>query len=1053
MTIFGGRDASGFLNDVHTLNLVTGAWSGVVSTTGAAPGARNGHTAVAWTDAASAAAKMTIFGGVDATGAFLKDVHTLNLVTNTWSGAVSTTEAAPGARNGHTAVAWTDATSGTAKMTIFGGADATNTILNDVYTLNLATNTWSGAVSTTGVGPSARYGHTAVAWTDAASGAAKMTVFAGRDLTAAFGNFYTLNLATNAWSGAVSMTGAAPSVRRYHTAVAWTDAASGAAKMTIFGGRDATGAFLNNVYTLNLVTNAWIGAVRTTGAAPSGRFEHTAVTWTDVASGAAKMAIFGGRNATGVRLNDVHTLNLATSTWNGAMNTTGAAPSGRFDHTAVVWTDAASGAAKMTIFAGVDATDTSLKDVHTLNLVTNAWSGAVSTTGAAPSKLYGHTAVAWTDAASGAAKMVVFGGTNSTLDGGVVFGGTNAFVHTLNLDSNTWSGVVSTTGAAPSGRFEHSAVVWTDAASGAAKMTIFGGEDAGKSLNDVHTLNLVTNAWSGALSATGAAPSPRFYHTAVAWTDAASGAAKMTIFAGATRLAQNDIHTLDMATGAWSGALLTAGTAPSTRASASAILWSDAASSATRMIIFGGQGLVTLADLHTATLLSHDGALAITNSVTPASLRAQRFGSARVHLDAYALTLRNGPARGTVHGFSGLTVTFSCATHTITSPIVTPLSTTVSLSCATPPRASDVAAGCCALVCSTGACFTVVAPVRFEITGLRLLGGGASGATQAGAAVTIIGSPLTARVALALMHFSALDARALVLESVGASVGATLATSTFEDCAPAGGNGGALLIKVASQLTIAECAFRANRALVGGGGAIAVQSLSSLAMGATNCTGNRARFGGCVDATGAALLAINSSSVIDGNVATDDGGGLRAVFTPLALTSSSLSGNTAGRDGGAMHLSSDVLTQIERTAFTGNRAADGVGGAFCAVLNSPSFSQCTFASNAANATGGLGYVSEQFEASYDACTFEANAPAGTDGKGNVCPAGSASADADDNANCTTCPPDAVAPNAGATQCTPCEESGMQYADGLRMQCAVRFTGKTSPLVHPRALVR
>ena len=69
---------------------------------------------------------MTIFGGQDATSAFgtgtvLNDVYTLNLVTNTWSGAVSTTGAAPGARYSHTDVAWTDATSGTATMVIFGG--------------------------------------------------------------------------------------------------------------------------------------------------------------------------------------------------------------------------------------------------------------------------------------------------------------------------------------------------------------------------------------------------------------------------------------------------------------------------------------------------------------------------------------------------------------------------------------------------------------------------------------------------------------------------------------------------------------------------------------------------------------------------------------------------------------------------------------------------------------------------------------------------------------------------------------------------------------------
>ena len=190
-----------------------------------------------------------------------------------------------------------------------------------------------------------------------------------------------------------------------------------------------------------------------------------------------------------------------------------------------------------------------------------------------------------------------------------------------------------------------------------------------------------------------------------------------------------------------------------------------------------------------------------------------------------------------VHGFSGLAVTFSCATHTIAAPIAMPVTATVALRCATPPRASGVATGCCTLVCSTGACFTVVAPVRFELTGLRVVGGAADGTSSAGAAVTIVGSPQTARVALSLMHFSALHARALVLASVGPSVGATLVTSTFANCAAAAGDdGGALLVKDVSQLVIAQCAFRANRALAGGGGAIAVQGLSSLTMDATNCT-------------------------------------------------------------------------------------------------------------------------------------------------------------------------------------------------------------------------
>jgi hypothetical protein len=1037
MTIYGGLSAQGIpIHDVHTLNLATQVWSGPLSTTGTAPPffAVNYATAVSWRDATSGAWQMTIFGGQFG----LADVYSLDLTTSAWSGALTTTGTAPSMRWGHSAVSWREVVSGAWKMTVFGGQTNTGDYFADVFTFDLATNTWSGAVTTTGAAPSARSRHSAVSWREAVSGAWKMTVFGGSSSSMPLNDVYTLDLATGAWIGPVSTTGAAPHPRVSHVAAVWSDTVTAAPAMTIFsgdGGR-SDGISLAGARTLDLTTRAWRTLlVSATGTPPSTRSFHSAVSWVDAASGAWMMTVFGGFDGSSSVSNDVQTLNLATGVWSGPVSTTGIAVAARRLHTAVSWHDAASAAWQMTIHGG-EGVGGIYGDTRTLNLATGVW-GGVSTTGGAPSPRKSHTAVSWREAASGAWKMTVFAGVNSSL---VLL----SDVYTIDLATGAWSGAIAATGIAPSARASHTAVSWREAASGANKMTVFGGTPGNDLLlADVHTFDLTTGVWSGAISTTGTAPSPRIKHTAVSRRDAARGKWKMTVFGGRPGRLVADMHTLDLESSVWSVIRNDGGetgTLPEARHEHSAVSWSDAGSLESRMTIFGGktQRLGVMNDVNTATLAS-DGGLAISANATTRSLRGVFFTDEMAHLNTRALALRNGATRGTIHGFDGaLAVTFSCATHIITAPIATPLACDVALRCATPPLPGGVSSGCCTLVCSTGVCFTVDSPARFELTGFRLRGGDAK--KHAGAAVRIIGSSHTKSggIALSLLHFSALGERALTLRSVAASVGATLTAATFDACAVADGDGGALLVEESSMLIVRNCTFHSNTALAGGGGAIAVQSSSTLALSATICSENRAQFGGCIDATGAALLAIAFASVIERNNATRDGGGLRAVFTSLILSASSFTGNTAGSDGGGLHLTGDARASVNSTAFDGNRAADGGGGAFRAIANGPTFRHCTFTSNKAATVGGLGLVSDGKAATFASCTFEANTPAGTDGKANVCSAGTASAVANDAAQCLDCAPDAVAPSSGSAHCTPCAASGMQYADTLRLQCAVRL---------------
>ena len=125
------------------------------------------------------------------------------------------------------------------------------------------------------------------------------------------------------------------------------------------------------------------------------------------------------------------------------------------------------------------------------------WSGAISTTGTKPTGRYYHTSVVYGD------YMFMFGGYGPV-------SGTDTYLndlHKVNLNTNEWSGTVSTTGTAPTARQAPSSVIR------GSDMFVFGGYDGSDNFNDVYKLNLNTDAWSGALSPTGTKPTARAAHT------------------------------------------------------------------------------------------------------------------------------------------------------------------------------------------------------------------------------------------------------------------------------------------------------------------------------------------------------------------------------------------------------------------------------------------------------------------------------------------------------------------------------------------------------------
>ena len=163
----------------------------------------------------------------------------------------------------------------------------------------------------------------------------------------------------------------------------------------------------------------------------------------------------------------LHCYHTPTMEWK-ELSFEGDAPTPRYKHGCCLVPEA-KGQARMIIFGGCDEEETALNDLYSLDLATTTWSKP-ETTGAAPTPRYGHSVTLL----PAVRKMVVMGGTDGKLLDAVNAADTEfpshktprsfcgMAVHTLDLDTLTWSTVScknAGTGAEPSARAYHSATL------------------------------------------------------------------------------------------------------------------------------------------------------------------------------------------------------------------------------------------------------------------------------------------------------------------------------------------------------------------------------------------------------------------------------------------------------------------------------------------------------------------------------------------------------------------------------------------------------------------
>ncbi|KAJ8610230.1 hypothetical protein CTAYLR_008520 [Chrysophaeum taylorii] len=272
---------------------------------------------------------------------------------------------------------------------------------------------------------------------------------------------------------------------------------------------------------------------------PCQRSLHVAAIWRD------KMVCFGGYDGSN-RVNDCWEFDLAKRCWSLVRPASGAAPSPRDRHVAVVW------GSSFFVFGGFDGTSR-VNDFHEFSFASSSWAPVRALSGLAPSPRHSHAAVVHEDS------MYVFGGYD---------GSYRCDFHEFNFVTCSWAPVANE-GRVPRARYRATCVAKD------ACMYLFGGHDGTRHLNDVHVFDFRTRSWS-AFATDGPSPIPRDSHVAVCHGQS------MYVFGGSTGSAMNDFHELRLDTRKWSPVQTTSGYAPGHRFCHVAVVYKDS------LFVFGG---------------------------------------------------------------------------------------------------------------------------------------------------------------------------------------------------------------------------------------------------------------------------------------------------------------------------------------------------------------------------------------------------------------------------------------------------------------------------------
>jgi hypothetical protein len=282
LVIFGGKSASGNLNDIWTFDLGNNSWSELTPTSGPAPAPRFTANGVY----NSAAQQMIIWSGQGAT--FFNDVWAFDLTARTWS-QFNPPDPKPNTRYGVASIFDPKAK----EMVAFAGfTDAGR--FDDTWRFNIASATWKEISLATH--PERRCLHSASY--DALKH--RMIIYGGQT-SGPRGDIWAFDLTDNTWTDLTPPT--SPAGRWFSTNI--YDASNN--RVIIFGGNLGGGSVTNEVWAFDLSQNSW-QQISASGTPPAAREGAVAI----YIRAEGRMVVFSGLG--NAYFNDVWALNLSPAT-------------------------------------------------------------------------------------------------------------------------------------------------------------------------------------------------------------------------------------------------------------------------------------------------------------------------------------------------------------------------------------------------------------------------------------------------------------------------------------------------------------------------------------------------------------------------------------------------------------------------------------------------------------------------------------------------------------------------------------------------------------------
>uniref|UniRef100_M4B3V7 Attractin/MKLN-like beta-propeller domain-containing protein n=1 Tax=Hyaloperonospora arabidopsidis (strain Emoy2) TaxID=559515 RepID=M4B3V7_HYAAE len=285
-----------------------------ISTSGHRPPMRSGHSSLVVGDV------MYVFGGYN-DGNCHNDIYAFNLVHHHWQLIEKTSSVCCDGRASHAWCASTDKT----KLYLFGGSGPHwgQTNMGKLLQFNIRDKSWT-IVEVKGTQPPPGYGQTMCANDN------KLYLFGGTSGHVYVNDLYIFDEATKIWRKEETG-GKRPSPRYKHQATMIDN------RMYIVGGGlydPPTGPI--DTYYLDVGTLEWHD-VECSGNIPKSRIAHTI---SQLSSDPYRLVMFGGRDDSGSRQNEMSELNLRTGEWRIFTNNEGSyQPDPRDFHTSVVYDD------------------------------------------------------------------------------------------------------------------------------------------------------------------------------------------------------------------------------------------------------------------------------------------------------------------------------------------------------------------------------------------------------------------------------------------------------------------------------------------------------------------------------------------------------------------------------------------------------------------------------------------------------------------------------------------------------------------------------------------